>query len=133
MKKTVLAFAAASLALGMSAGAAASDERAAKGEAQLAKLIDGRTAGRPMSCIPAQVSRHLHVIDHTAVVYDAGNTVYVAKPSDPGSLDSNDILVINRFGSELCKQDVVRTIDRSSGFMTGVVFLGDFVPYTRNR
>jgi hypothetical protein len=96
-------------------------------------MLEGRTAGRPVACIPAQVSERLKIIDRTAVVYDGGRTIYVAKPRDPRTLDTNDILVINRFGSQLCKTDVVRTVDRSSGFMTGVVFLGDFVPYTSKR
>ena len=94
-------------------------------------MLEGRTAGKPVSCIPAQISDRLRVIDETAVVYDGGRTVYVARPRDPKTLDSDDILVINRFGSQLCKQDVIRTIDRTSGFMTGIVFLGDFVPYSR--
>ena len=103
-----------------------------KGEARLAKLIAGRTAGQPVSCIPTQLdSQHMQVIEETALVYDAGSTIYVARPDDPNALSSHDILVINRFGSQLCKQDVIRTVDRYSGFMTGVVFLGDFVPYKK--
>jgi hypothetical protein len=105
-------------------------QRADKGEAELASMLEGRVAGKPQSCIPAWHSTNLKVIDDTAIVYDAGNTIYVARPAQPQSLDSDDILVLERTGSQLCKHDVVRTIDRS-GFMTGVVFLGDFVPYTK--
>ncbi len=136
MKKTLFAIAAVALALGTTGAAVAqndSGEAAApsRGEAQLAKMLEGRVAGKPQSCISAQISNRLQIIDRTAVVYDGGGTVYVARPRDPRSLDTNDILVINRFGSELCKQDVIRTVDRTSGFMTGVVFLDDFVPYSR--
>lgn len=105
----------------------------ADGEAKLAKLIEGRTAGKPVSCIPAQIDgQRLQIIDDTAVVYDGGSTIYVARPAAPDSLDTDhNILVINRFGSQLCKQDVIRTVDRYSGFTTGVVFLDDFTPYTK--
>lgn len=132
MRKTILALAAASLLLGAGANAQrpTSKQRA---EARLAKLIEGRVPGKPQSCIPAQISNRLQVLDQTAVVYDGGDTVYVSRPADPRSLDSDDILIINRFGSQLCKQDVIRTVDRTMGFTTGVVFLGDFVPYTRKR
>ncbi|MBO9576051.1 MAG: hypothetical protein J7494_09965 [Sphingobium sp.] len=139
MKKTIFAIAAASLALAAAAGVSAQPNGHhnghgngdAKGEARLAKLLEGRVAGKPVSCISAQISDRLQIIDKTALVYDGGRTVYVARPHDSRSLDSDNILVINRFGSQLCKQDVIRTVDRYSGFMTGVVFLDDFVPYTK--
>ncbi len=130
MRKFFLACVAASLAV--STGAHAAGESAtAKGEARLAKMLEGRVAGEPQSCISAMISDRLQVIDRTAVVYDAGKTLYVARPQSPSSLDADDILVIKRFGSQLCKQDIIQTIDRTSGFMTGVLFLGDFVPYTK--
>ncbi len=121
----------AACALMGSAAHAVSAEEATKGEAKLAKMIEGRTAGKPTSCIPARVDSRLQIIDRTAIVYDGGKTIYVARPSDPKSLDTQDILIINRFGSQLCSQDVIRTVDRMSGFTTGVVFLGDFVPYEK--
>jgi hypothetical protein len=130
MKKMMIAIAAGSLALGAAAQAQGPGDGPRRGDGP---NREGRTAGRPVACIPAQVSERLKIIDRTAVVYDGGRTIYVAKPRDPRTLDTNDILVINRFGSQLCKTDVVRTVDRSSGFMTGVVFLGDFVPYTSKR
>ena len=129
MKKLVLAIAAASLAVGGGAQAAAPD--LSKGEARLAKMLEGRVAGEPESCISAYTSSRLEVIDETALVYDAGNTIWVARPKDPRSLDRHDVLVIDRFSSQLCAQDVVRTVDSSTGITTGVVFLGDFVPYRK--
>ena len=132
MKKSLLAVAAVAFTLGSFSPAMAQPRKERPtGEQRLAKMLEGRTAGKPVSCIPAQISDRLQVIDETAVVYDGGRTIYVAKPRDPRSLDSDDILIINRFGSQLCKQDVIRTVDRTSGFMTGIVFLGDFVPYSR--
>jgi hypothetical protein len=127
-KKTALAIV-GSLALAGCVSTTAG-QRADQGAAELASMLEGRVAGEPQSCIPAWRGTNLKVIDNTAVVYDAGNTIYVARPTEPQSLDSDDILVIKRTGTQLCKHDVIRTIDRT-GFMTGVIFLGDFVPYTR--
>ena len=101
----------------------------AEGEARLAKMLQGKTAGEPQSCIPAMLNNRLTVIDETAVVYDAGNTIYVARPETPRSLDSSDVLVVERTGGQLCSHDIIRTVDRSLGFTTGAVFLSDFVPY----
>jgi hypothetical protein len=41
------------------------------------------------------------------------------------------VLVIERFGGQLCHNDVMRTVDRHVGHFTGVVFLDKFVPYTK--
>jgi hypothetical protein len=37
------------------------------------------------------------------------------------------------FGNRLCSIDTVRMVDLHNGFLTGIVFLGDFVPYRRVR
>lgn len=111
---------------------AASPTRAEKGEAQLAKMLDGRTAGKPQSCISAQASDRLQIIDETAIAYNAGDTIYVARPDRPQSLNTDDVLVIDRTSGQLCKQDIVRTIDRTSGFTRDVIFFGDFTPYRKD-
>ena len=125
---TILASAAL---LGVGASAASAETLAEKGEARLAKMLEGRTAGEPVSCITAIRSNGLRVIEHVGVVYDAGKTIYVSRPSDPKSLGPWDVPIFERLGSQLCKTDLVRTVDRTNGFTTGVVFLGDFVPYTK--
>ena len=127
--KFMSVIASASLALTGCMAYQASTTRAQRGEAELARMLEGRVAGSPRSCISAMVDNKLKIIDQTALVYDAGNTIWVARPSDPSSLDTRDILIIERISGQLCKQDIVRTVDQTSGLMTGVVFLGDFVPY----
>ncbi|MDD3798431.1 MAG: hypothetical protein PHE36_04545 [Novosphingobium sp.] len=123
--------AAGALVLGGTA-ATAGTTRAEKGEARLQKMLEGRVAGEPQSCITTLGPDRLQVIDGTAVVYDGGKTIYVARPSSPDQLSRDDILVIERHsGSQLCNTDIIRTMDRSAGFMTGVVFLDRFVPYTK--
>lgn len=128
MKKMIFATA---VALFAASAHGASPTRAERGEAKLAKMLAGRTAGKPQSCISAQVSDRLQIIDQTAIVYDVGETIYVARPDQPKSLNTDDVIVIDRLAGELCKQDVVRTVDQSSGFTTGTIFLGDFIPYRK--
>ncbi|MGX7896421.1 hypothetical protein [Tsuneonella sp. HG222] len=131
MKNLFLAAAVAALAL---TGAAADAQSARdKGEAKLARLLEGRAPGSPANCISTmRGSNALQVIDETALIYRAGDTIWVARPRDPDMLDSNDVLVLDRFsGSQLCAMEPMRTIDRYNGFYTGSVFLSDFVPYTK--
>jgi hypothetical protein len=134
---TILAGALATLGLATAAhatGAHATGAHATtveKGEARLAKMLEGRVAGQPVKCITAMRSNDLQVIDMVGLVYDAGDTIYVARPNDPRSLSSDDAVIINRQGSQLCTSDVTRTFDRYNGNISGVVFLQDFVPYKK--
>lgn len=114
---------------GTPAVAASASER---GEARLARMLEGRTPGKPVSCIVTPRSNRLEVIELVGVVYDAGDTIYVSRPSDPRQFGHMDVVVVDRFGSQLCRTDVTRTIDRTNGHVSGVVFLSDFVPYTKN-
>ena len=118
-------------AVALLAGPALQAKERLTGEQQLAKLLEGRVAGEPVSCIPLSRTSDTRVIDGTAIVYDRGGTIYVNRPRDARSLDSDDVMVINIHGSQLCRMDLVRMHDQSQHFFTGFVGLEDFVPYRR--
>ena len=106
--------------------------RQAKAEAKLAKLLEGRVAGEPQDCIYLPRVRSSRIIDGTAIVYDAGSTIYVNRPRNGAyALDDDDIMVTDVHGSTLCSIDVVRLHDRTSFFYDGFVGLDEFVPYTK--
>lgn len=103
-----------------------------KGEQRLARILDGRVAGEPLSCIRNMPSQRMQTIDGVAYVYGSGNTVYVQRTRSPEAIDDNDTLVVTRTnGTQLCRFDIATTIDRFNGFFTGAVLFEDFVPYTR--
>lgn len=103
-----------------------------KGEERLAKLLEGRVAGEPQNCIRQRLNDNMTVIEETAYVYGRGKTIYVQRTQNPEDIDRNDALVLRRFnGTQLCRQDLVTTIDPVLGFFTGAVFFDDFIPYTR--
>jgi hypothetical protein len=131
MKATKWFIAAAVLALvGATAHSAGKSE---KNEARLAQMLEGRTAGEPVTCIPAPRGARLEIIEGVAMVYKSGDTLYVARPTNPEALDRDDILVVDRFAGQICHTDIVRTVDRTGGYFTGVVFLGKFVPYRKRN
>jgi len=107
------------------------DKTTQENEAKLAKMLEGRTAGESVSCIPVLRPNQFQVIEGVALVYDSGDTVYVSRPTDPDTLRRDDVMIIDRHTSQLCNTDVVRTVDRNGGYFTGVVFLGKFVPYRK--
>ncbi len=114
------------------ANAAETAQDMTKGEQRLANLLEGRVAGEPQNCIRTRPNYRLTVIDDTAYVYGRGRTIYVQRTRNPDNIDTNDALVSRRFGaSQICRQDVVNTIDPVLGFFTGAVFFEEFIPYTR--
>jgi hypothetical protein len=103
-------------------------------EQQLARETEGRVAGEPRDCVSLTNLRSSRIIDKTAIVFDAGNTIYVNRPRGGAqSLDHWDVIVTEPFGSQLCSVDVVRLYDSGSRHLSGIVFLGDFVPYKKVR
>lgn len=126
-----IALALAAVAALMAGTAADAAKPKLTGEEQLAKAIDGRVAGKPVSCISLFDSRDQRVIDKTAIVYGSGRTIYVNRPSNARDLNNDDVMVVNIHGSQLCNLDIVRTHERSGFFPTGFVGLQQFVPYSR--
>jgi len=101
------------------------------GEQRLAKILEGREAGKPVDCIPLSSTRNSRIIDKTAIVYDAGSIIYVNRPRNTDSLDDDEIMVTQPHAGQLCKLDTVRLHDRSGFWFSGFVGLEQFVPYRR--
>ena len=128
MRKALIAVLAAAA---LAAPVAAEAKRMAP-EAKLAKMLEGRVAGEPQDCIYLPSIRSTQVIDNTAIVYDAGRTLWVNRPDNgASSLDDDDVLVTRLHSSSLCSIDIVQLQDRTSWFYSGFVALGDFVPYRK--
>ena len=103
-------------------------------EDQLAKLLEGRVAGKPQNCIPLSTTQSSQIIDKTAIVYRVGSTLWVNRPKGGAeSLDDDDILVLKTTGSQLCSIDTLELRDRTSRMYSGFVSLGEFVPYRRAK
>lgn len=135
-KRPLAVAACAGLALTLSQPVVADDHAdesvMTKGEQRLAKLLEGREAGEPQTCIRTGPRDRMQTIDGTAYVYGRGNTIYVQRTKNPEDIDDNDTLVIRRFsGSQLCRMDMTHTIDPFVGMFTGAVFFDDFIPYTK--
>jgi hypothetical protein len=121
---------AASLLIGGAAQAGPPDR-----EAELQRAVRDRVAGAPVDCIDLRRVRSSRIISDTAIVYDAGSVIYVNRPRNGAEqLDRNDTMVNRLYGTgRLCSIDTVTMIDAGSQSFSGVVFLGEFVPYRRVR
>lgn len=130
--KTFLPLVAAAIAL-VAAPASAAREPVDR-EAELARALGDRVAGEAVDCIDLHRVRASRIIDDTAIVYEVGSTLYVNRPrAGADSLNRWDTMVTRTFGNRLCSVDTVRMVDLPSRMLTGIVFLGEFVPYRRVR
>lgn len=133
LKASPLPIIAALIAFTASQGALAAGDskppRNAAGEAKLAALLEGRTMGEPQRCLSDHERRGMSVIERTAFVFRAGDTIYVNRPNGANFLDDFDVPVFNLFGSALCRLDQVELRDRSSFIGGPTVVMNDFIPY----
>lgn len=102
-----------------------------RGEAELAKQLDGLVAGKPQNCIPLTQTDGSQIIDGTAILYRQHNITYVNRPLGATLLRDSDIPVQYVYGSQLCRLDRVNLLDRTTQMQRGTIGLGDFVPYTK--
>lgn len=117
---------------GAEAEAEVAAEPMTKGEKQLARMLEGRVAGEPVRCIRTFPNQRMETIDKTAYVFGTGTTIFVQRTRNPEQIDRNDALITQRFNAtQMCKLDVMTTVDPVTGIFTGVVFFEDFVPYTK--
>lgn len=124
-----LAAALAATALSAAAPRRAMQER---GEAALAKDLQGLVPGKPERCLMLSRIDGSYMIDGTAIVYRTlGGKLYVNRPLGAASLREDDIPVQYVYGSELCRLDRIKLLDRTTQMERGFVGLGEFVPYTR--
>ncbi|MGB3804272.1 MAG: hypothetical protein WA935_09575 [Sphingopyxis granuli] len=101
-------------------------------EAQLAKLLEGRTAGEPQDCITLSSVSDSQVIDKTAIVYRIGGTLWVNRPTTGAESLNDDVVLVTKLPTgRLCSIDTVELHDRTSHFYRGFVGLGKFIPYRR--
>ena len=115
-------------------GAATAQAERPDREAQLARELEGRVAGEPVDCIDTHRVQSSRIIEDTAIIYDAGSTIYVNRPRNGAeALNRWDAMLTRLPSTRLCSIDTVQMIDTSTRMQTGIVFLGEFVPYRRVR
>jgi len=95
--------------------------------------LAGRIAGAPERCISLMQIEALRVseTDRHTLVYGSGRTIWANHLGPSCGFGSDDILVTEPTGSQLCGGDIVRSIDRNSHIPGPSCVLGDFTPYGR--
>ncbi len=103
-------------------------------EAQLTKALDGLTPGKPVSCIDLRDARGTESIGDSILFRASRRLTYRNDPRGGCKASAfNETLITRTYGSQLCRGDVVRRADLTSGFETSACILGDFTPYRKNN
>jgi hypothetical protein len=115
------------------AAAVAGCTRPAPPGADLARVLAGRTAGPPQSCIQTQPDLNLHAVDQTTIAYGLGSTIYVNHiGACPGLRELSTIIVVSATGSQYCRGDRIRANEPGSIIPGPTCNLGDWIPYKRS-
>ena len=136
MRSFILALTAASALAGCATAPQAPMARSAEAEADLQRLLAGKSAGAPVNCLPAWRRNDMVVIDDNTVVFrDSASRSYRNDFRGGGCSQLGGgwyTLVTKTTGSSLCSGDIAQVVDIKSGMTVGSCVLGDFVPYTRS-
>jgi hypothetical protein len=132
MTMRTLSLGLAAMLLGATTPALARPSAQERGEADLAAQLGARVPGKPVDCLPLGRIEGQTIIDRTAIVYRGmGSTIWVNRPRGAEMLREDDVPVQFVYGSELCKLDQIKLLDRMTRMERGFVGLGQFVPYTK--
>jgi len=110
--------------------------RSDRAEAHLQKLIAGKVAGKPISCLPSGRSENMIIVDDNTVFYRAGSQLFRQDFQNgrcTGLGSGHFALVTRQFGGSLCRGDIAKVLDTASGVTVGGCVVGDFVPYSPIR
>ena len=103
-------------------------------EEQLAKLTDGRVAGKPVDCIPQFPSNESRRIDTLAMAYRVGTTWYVNRfEGGCPELRYDRIMVTRSPVGKYCRGDIVRLRTAYPPMDVGSCIFDAFVPYPKPR
>jgi hypothetical protein len=110
--------------------------RTAKAQEQLNRLIAGKVAGAPLTCLASRNANDMVVIDDDTIAFRQGARTYVNHLQ--GGCQNlagggNTLITRSSGGLGLCRGEIAQVAHLSSGMTVGSCVFGDFIPYTRSR
>lgn len=122
----------AALLLGACATPQQQAETQARGERQLARALEGRVAGKPENCLPTGFTDGPQVIGDSLVYRQSGKRLWRTQVRDRCPFLREDQIVVSiLYGTQACRNDRFRLIDRGSQIPSGDCTFGEFVPYDK--
>jgi hypothetical protein len=102
--------------------------------ARLEKLLAGRTAGKPVSCLPPGPNSNSTTVGGT-VVYQMGRTYYVQRfMGGCPALRNDRVLISTHPTGRTCRGDIAQiAMQQPPGMSVGSCVFDDFTPYTKPK
>jgi hypothetical protein len=107
--------------------------RSAAKQAEYERLIAGKVAGPPVSCLPTYRQNDMVVIDDNTIAFRDGSRRTYINHMQGGcaNLGGPYALVTKTYGTaQLCRGDIGQVVDVANHFTVGSCVFGDFIPYT---
>lgn len=98
----------------------------------LASELEGRVAGKAVECVDKSRLDGPQIVDGALIYRESGRRIWRNDPIDgcPG-MRSGDTMVIEIWGSQLCRNDHFRTFAPGSSIPGAICRLGSFTPYDK--
>ncbi|MEP9400301.1 hypothetical protein [Sphingomonas sp. VNH70] len=127
-----LAWTAAALMVGACATPQQQAQSEARRDRELAKVLAGRTAGEPQNCIPIGFIDGPQVVGDSLIYRQNGRRLWRTQVRDRCPFLRDDQIVVSiLYGTQVCRNDRFRLIDRGSRIPSGDCTFGEFVPYDK--
>ena len=106
-----------------------------KAQMELARAIQGKVPGRPISCLPNYNANDMTTIDSRTLAFRVGSATTYIVHLTPGCemIDAGPYALLSRQfgGGGLCRGDIQSVIDTLNRSTVGSCTIADIVPYTR--
>ena len=106
-----------------------------KAQMELARAIQGKVPGHPISCLPNYNANDMTTIDSRTLAFRVGSATTYIVHLTPGCemIDAGPYALLSRQfgGSGLCRGDIQSVIDTLNRSTVGSCTIADIVPYTR--
>jgi hypothetical protein len=93
------------------------------------KALAGKVAGEPRDCLSLVDARSSATYEGTILYRVSRNLTWRNDMNGCSSLRDDRIPVVEVRGSQICRGDIVRLADRTTGAEWGACTFGNFVPY----
>ena len=111
-------------------------EASAEGQQALGRLLAGRTASAPVSCMPHSSFSDMTVIDGRTIAFRSAGRVYLVQLSsgcEPIAGGGYALQTTERGGTGLCTGDIAHALDTVNRFAIGSCGIDSIVPYAASR
>lgn len=105
--------------------------RGERADTRLTQALAGKSAAPAQRCLARIRTNDLEIVDRGTILFKNGRGLVYRNDPEGGcpGLDPTRTIVTTSLGGDLCRNDTVRVVDRTSGSVVGACALSDFVPY----